>query len=418
MLIDMIICDLVPMRERASMMGILFLTISVGTTIGPIIGALLTARATWRWIFYINLPIGGVALVLQLLFLQVEWRREGTTMDRLKKVDFPGNALLMTSTFAILWALTYGGAEYLWSDAKVIAPLAIGLVGFIFFFFFEMSALCPYPVVPTQHFMNRTSAAAFFISFMCMLVTFWILYFYPVYFQAVLWTSITRSGVCLLPITIGFPVFAAVGGGVVTAMGRYKPIHLFSGAMFTLGMGLSSILNQNTHIAVFIIIELICSIGMGFTVSSTLQAVQAGLPESEVASSTGTWSFIRSVGTIWGVAIPAAIFNNRFDQLSGQIDGSIRGFFTHGQAYQYASAGFVHSFPVQFAPAITNTYVGALKRVWQIGIVFTIVIFLASFLEKEIELRTELETEFGLKDVNKEKATVEAQELGDGGVEQ
>jgi MFS family permease len=417
MLIDMIICDLVPMRERASLMGLLFLTISIGTTIGPFIGALLTAHATWRWIFYLNLPLGGLALALLVLFLQVEWKSEGTAMERLQKVDFPGNAMLMGSTFAILWALTYGGTKYSWSAASVVIPLVMGMLGFMLFVFFEMSRFCPYPVMPTQHFTNRTSAAAFLISFMCMLVTFWVIYFYPIYFQAVLGVSITRSGVLLLPITIGFPIFAAVGGAVVTATGRYKPIHIFSGAMFTIGMGTSSILNQNTHIGVFAVLELILSIGMGLTVSSTLQAVQAGLPESEVGSSTGTWSFIRSLGTIWGVAIPAAIFNNRFDQLSGQIDPSISQYFKHGLAYQNADAKFRDSFPAQFRPAIIDAYVGALKRVWLIGILFTIVIFLASFLEKEIVLRTELDTEYGLKNGNGEKALEEFQEGGQGSVE-
>jgi MFS family permease len=232
-------------------------------------------------------------------------------------------------------------------------------------------------------------------------------------FPAVLGTSITRSGVLLLPITIGFPVFAAIGGAIVGKTGRYKPVHIFSGATFTIGVGVSAILNQNTHTAVFAVLEVIVSVGMGFTVSSTLQAIQAGLPESEVGSSTGTWSFVRSLGTIWGVAIPAAIFNNRFDQLSGQIDLSIRGEFTHGQAYQNANAGFINSFPVQFRPAIIDAYVGTLRRVWLIAIVFTASIFLAAFFEKEIELRTELDTEYGLKGRKKEKTAEEIQETGE-----
>jgi MFS family permease len=412
MLIDMIICDLVPMRERAALMGILFLAISIGTTIGPFIGALLTDHASWRWIFYINLPLGGAALLLLIFFLQVEWKREGTTMDRFKKVDFPGNALLMVSTFSCLWALTYGGTNYSWSSGHVVAPLVIGLAGFVLFFIFETSRFCPYPVMPTHHFMNWTSAAGFFISFMCMLVTFWVIYFYPIYFQAVMGTSVTRSGILLFPITIGFPFSAAVGGAVVGKTGRYKPIHIFSGATFTIGVGVSAILNQNTHTAVFAVLELIVSVGMGFTVSTTLQAIQAGLPESEVGSSTGTWSFVRSLGTIWGVAIPAAIFNNRFDQLSGLIDSSIRGNFTHGQAYQNANAGFVYSFPIEFRPAIIDAYVGALKRVWLIAIIFTASIFLAAFFEREIELRTELDTDYGLKGGKKEKTTEEKQEPG------
>jgi hypothetical protein len=148
-------------------------------------------------------------------------------MNKVRKIDAIGNGLLMLSTFSILWALTYGGTKHTWSSANVVTPLVLGLFGFIVFFFFEMSSWCPYPVVPTQHFMNRTSVAAFFISFMCMLVTFWVLYFYPVYFQAVLGTSLTRSGVLLLPIMIGFPVFAAVEGAIVTKTGKYKPIHIF-----------------------------------------------------------------------------------------------------------------------------------------------------------------------------------------------
>jgi hypothetical protein len=224
----------------------------------------------------------------------------------------------------------------------------------------------------------------------------------------------TRSGVDLLPITIGFPVFAAIGGAIVTKTGRYKPIHIFSGAIFTIGMGVSSILDENTHTGVWAVVELILSVGMGYTVSSTLQAVQADLPESEVASSTGTWSFIRSLGTVWGVAIPEAIFNNRFDQLSGQIDSSIRGNFTRGEAYGHANVGFRNSFPAQFRPAIINTYVGALKRVWLVGILFTVVIFLTAFLEKEIVLRTELDTDFGLKEANKEKVEGHIHESGNG----
>lgn len=166
-----------------------------------------------------------------------------------------------------------------------------------------------------------------------MLIVFWIIYFYPLYFQAVLGASATRSGVDLLPVVVSFPVFAAVGGALVTKTGRYKPIHLFSLGILTLTVGLNSILDRNSHTAVWAVFGVLAGAGLGSTISTTLQAVQAGLPESETASSVGTWAFIRSLGTIWGVAIPSAIFNNRFDQLNYQIDASVRAAFTHGQAY-------------------------------------------------------------------------------------
>lgn len=430
MLIDMIICDLVPMRERGNFIGLLFLFVSIGATIGPFIGGILTDRVNWRWvrqllatvaftlltlsqIFYINLPFGGVALVLLILFLQVKWKNDLSTKERLKRLDVVGNSILIGATFAILWALTYGGTRYTWTQANAIAPLVIGLLGLVIAGLWEMSPWCEYPVMPPLHFKNATSSAAFFISFMCMLLAFWINFFYPLYFQAVLVASPTRAGVYSLPRAIAFPLFAAVGGWIVTKTGRYKPVHLVSTALMPLVMGLSSILDQNTSKAEWVIWQLFAGVCGGMMISTTLQAVQAALPESEVATSTGTWSFIRSLGTIWGVSIPAAIFNNRFDQLSTQFDPSIRSLFTRGQAYEHATANFIRSFDPATREVVIQAYVEALKRVWQIGIVFGGVTFLSVFFEKEIHLRTELQTEFGLDDSKKDKAVAseEKQEM-------
>jgi hypothetical protein len=202
---------------------------------------------------------------------------------------------------------------------------------------------------------------------------------------------------------IAFPVFAAVGGSVISKTGRYKPLHLFATGLLTLMMGLSSILDSNTHTAVWAVYLVFLGTGLGVLISTTLQTVQAGLPESETASSTGTWSFIRSLGTIWGVAIPGAVFNNRFDQLSYRIDLSVRDSFSHGKAYQHASAGLVNSFPPAIRAEVISVYVDTLKRVWQIGVVFAGVTFLAVFLEKEITLRKELDTDFGLATENKKE---------------
>lgn len=406
MLVDMIICDLVPMRQRGNFIGLLFLFVSVGTTSGPIIGGVLTDRVSWRWVFYINLPLGGVALALLIIFLQVKWKKELSARERLKRIDVVGNVLLLCSTFSILWALTYGGTKYRWSQANIVAPLVLGFVGLAIFIVWETSSWCPYPVMPTHHFKNRTSSAAFVISFMAMLISFWFVYFYPVYFQSVLGDSPTMSGVHLLPFEITFPIFATVGGGIVSKTGRYKPIHFIAAVILTVAIGVSCILNQNTHTAVWAVLQILAGIGLGCLISTTLQAVQAGLPESEVATTTATWSFIRSLGTIWGVSIPAAVFNNRFDQLSGRFDPRIRGDFTRGQAYEHATAEFVNSFDTSTRDVVIQTYTDALKRVWQISIVFGVVTILSVLVEKELKLRTELDTEFGLakrkktKDVN------------------
>ncbi|ETS76487.1 hypothetical protein PFICI_11874 [Pestalotiopsis fici W106-1] len=239
MLIDMIICDLVPMRERGNFIGLLFLFVSLGATIGPFVGGILTDRVTWRWVFYINLPFGALALILLVLFLQVQWKKDLSTWERIKRVDVVGNLILIASTFAILWALTYGGTRYTWQQGNVLAPLVTGLIGLIIAFLWEMSPWCKYPVMPPLHFKNQTSAAAFFISFMSMLLAFWINFFYPIYLQAVLGNSAAIAGVNTLPRAIFFPLFAAVGGVIVTKTGRYKPTHIVATGLMPLVMGLS-----------------------------------------------------------------------------------------------------------------------------------------------------------------------------------
>ena len=138
--------------------------------------------------------------------------------------------------------------------------------------------------------------------------------------------------------------------------------------------------------------------------NTLLPACQAPLPESDQAAITAAWSFIRSFGSIWGVAIPAAVFNNRFSQLVVNIsDPQARSIFGAGDAYQFASSSFLQSFAPDVREQVVRVYSESLKRVWQISIVFAGVAFLLVFLEKQIKLRTELETEFGLEEKKAEQ---------------
>ena len=139
--------------------------------------------------------------------------------------------------------------------------------------------------------------------------------------------------------------------------------------------------------------------GSGLVVTSILPAVQAELPDSDVAASTATWAFVRSFGSIWGVSIPAAIFNNQFDKiLAGVSDPVTRGRLQGGNAYSQASSEFINSFPVGLRSQIIKTYAGALKQVWQVAIAIAALGFILVWFEREIQLRKTLDTEYGMKD--------------------
>lgn len=405
MLVDIIICDLVPLRERGTKVGMLFAIIATVSSVGPLVGGALAQNNAWRWVFYLNLPVGGFAIVLLFLFLRVSYQSQHTFKQQMARVDFIGNGILIASTTLILYVLTYAGSRYSWGNPQMVALLVVGLVSLVGFGFFERTKFARDPVIPPRLFGNRTSVAAYFISFMHSLLSIWATYFFPLYFQSVLGSTPTRSGVQLLPLVFVFPAFAAIAGGFVSKTGRYRPVHAIGLAVLTVSIGCCSLLDQNSHMAVWVILELLVGAGLGSTVSALLPAVQAGLTEADTATSTATWAFIRSLGTIWGVSIPAAVFNNRFDQLSYRVtDASIRAQLTHGQAYEHASKQFLDSVDSVTRDQLVGIYADSLKRSWQVGIIFAGISFLAVFFEKEVKLRTELDTKFGLENQDTKQA--------------
>ncbi|KAJ5110594.1 MFS general substrate transporter [Penicillium argentinense] len=411
-MIDMIVSDLLPLRERGNFMGMIFAIFSIGTSLGPFIGGALVQQSSWRWVFYLNLPIGGTALVCLFFFLHVNYQRE-PWQQKLKRIDYVGNALLMTSIVSILLALTWGGTTYAWSNWRIIICLVLGFVGMIVFHLYEASPWCAEPMMPPHIFGNRTSFAALIVSFLHNMLTFWVVYFIPVYFQSVKLSSSARAGVQFLPSVILAVPTAMVAGIVLTKWGRYQPIHAIGMGLALLGLGLFTLFDANSSAAEWIIYQIITAIGLGLLLTTTLAAVQVDLEEKDVGLATATWAFIRSYGAIWGISIPAAVFNTQFGHLSGRIsDPAVAAKLSGGEAYSHVSATFIKSLTPQVREEVIGVYSDTLKLVWQVSLAFAALGFIMTWFEKQIKLRTELETEYGLKDPKKEKE----KEKGDGGV--
>ncbi|KAI1351953.1 major facilitator superfamily domain-containing protein [Xylaria sp. FL0043] len=398
-IIDIIVSDLVPLRQRGNYMAIILTIYTVGLALGPYIGGAIVASTTWRWVFFINLPIGGAALIMIFLFLHVKHDRSQTAIQKLLRIDYIGNLLIVAATFSILYPLTYGGTVFAWSSARIIAPLIIGFVGFPLFGWYE--TIVKEPVMPLEMFKNRTTVIIFGATFFNSLLLYWVLFFLPVYFQTALLNSATRAGVLLLP-----SILFAIPGSIVAVLalskwGKYKPIHLVGFAISLIGLGTYTLLNENSSLAEIVIFQAISSAGGGLVLNTLLPGVQAQLPESYQAATTAAWAFIRSFGSIWGVAVPSAIFNNRFSQLLAQriTDPQIRAAFDGGnKAYEHAFAEFIQSFPPQSQVQIVRLYSDTLHFMWQISIAFAAVNFLIIIFERRVPLRTQLETEYGMKD--------------------
>lgn len=166
MIIDVIVSDLVPLRQRGNFVAIILAVYGIGTTLGPFIGGVIIENTSWRWVFYINLPVGGVAFILLFLFLRVKWDRSTTAYEKLRRLDYIGNGILIASTVSILIALTWADVFYPWGSWHILVPLLVGAGGLVLFVGYEGLPSVTEPVMPLRIFSNRTAVIVYAVSFL------------------------------------------------------------------------------------------------------------------------------------------------------------------------------------------------------------------------------------------------------------
>ncbi|KAF5253084.1 hypothetical protein FOXYS1_14572, partial [Fusarium oxysporum] len=200
MLTEMVISDLVPLRERSKYIGMTLSLAAFSLISGPIISGALVNNVSWRWIFYINVPIAGVALIGLYLFLHVKWNRNETIMTKLHRIDWVGNIIITGSSISVLLALTWAHVVCPWDSPEVLAPLIIGIIGVVVFFVWE-AKWATEPVVPLRIFKHWSSILLYIETFMCNFCLFLPAYFLPLFFQGVMASSAGRTGVQMIPLT-------------------------------------------------------------------------------------------------------------------------------------------------------------------------------------------------------------------------
>lgn len=399
-LVDLIVCDLVSQRERGNYLGIVLSMAAVGAVLGPVVGGAL-ADANWRWVFYINLPIAGTCLVVMWLFLRVTYVRAPTWKHALLRIDWFGNALFIASILSLLLGLVFGGTVYPWDSYHTLVPLILGIVGWIGFHIYETR--CREPCMPPRLFTTRNSFIGFILAFDAAMLMQWVIYFLPIYFQAMKRRTPLLSGVDLLPYN-GFLIPAAmVAGGIMSKTGSYRPLQAIGFALLALGIGLLTLLKSTSSRALWVIFQMIASIGQGFLATTILPGIQAALPSSDTARATGTYAFLRSFGFIWGVTASAIVFNAQFNLHASLItDSTVRKSLVNGNAYGAAASATMKALTGVVRDQVLEVYRLALKTVWEVAMAFALVGFVACFAMRHIELRTEVETEFGLEEKKKD----------------
>ncbi|KZZ99199.1 Major facilitator superfamily domain, general substrate transporter [Moelleriella libera RCEF 2490] len=402
LLVELIVCDMVPLRERGKYLGIVLSVSALGSILGPVIGGAIV-EWDWRWCFYLSLPACGVVLPVQLFLLRIKhlkvaWREVVT------RVDWTGNVIFIGSVTSLLIGLTFGGAVHPWSSWRVIVPIVVGGLGWAGFHWYEYFIRDREPCVPPNVFSNRTSGAAFYMIFITSTLLQWVCFFWPVYFMAILGESLVQTGVDFLPFTFLLVPGSAVAGILLSKTGRYRRLHFIGFALSTLGPGLNTLLRRDTHAGGWAMLQMVDAVGRAFILPTTLPAILASLPEKDVAAATGVYSFLRSFGFVWGITIPSLIFNHRFDRMSDRIsDTSVRDTLGGGRAYEFATGPYVQNLPPNSKSEVLDVYLEALKAVWFGAMALGATGLIAVAIEKHVPLRTDLETEYGLQEKRQNK---------------
>ncbi|RMZ89612.1 hypothetical protein DV736_g3154, partial [Chaetothyriales sp. CBS 134916] len=252
-LTEILITDLVPLRFRGQWTGVIGAMWSLGSVSGPVVGGAF-ATAGWRWIFWINLPFIGLGYVLIPLFLRLNMV-PSSIISKLKRVDWIGSVIFIGSMVSFLVPVTWGGVMYPWSSWRTLVPLIVGAFGLAGFILYE-KYVAPEPTIPLSIFANRTANTAFFTTVLHGIILWCLLYYQPLYYEAVKGYKPIIAGIALFPATFTVAPMAVVTGISITKLNRYRWSIYAGWAITTLGCGLLILLDVGTTIPQFIFINL------------------------------------------------------------------------------------------------------------------------------------------------------------------
>lgn len=411
---ELILCDIIPLQKRGHYVAIKAAVYAMGTTVGPVLGGVFAER-DWRWCFIINLPICIASLAIMWFWLQVSTGTSApatpylactpppktTLKSHLARIDILGITILTSSVVLLLFALTSAGVSAPWQSPLIISTITSGLVGIVLFAFWQRSSWCLNPIMAPRIFSNRTSIAGFAVTMIHGFLTYGYQFYLPPYFQAVLGASPTDSGVFILPCSLTIVVLAAVGGPLLSRYGQYRLMHLVGFGLMALGFALCIGLDATRIGHGWVAFSFLVGIGSGIIVSTTLPTVLVELTDKENAAATGSWAFLRGLGSLMGVAIPGAAFNAEFSALLGGVhDAGVEKELGNGRAYEHASAAFIKELSLQspeLGRKVTKIFTSGFNEIWGICLGLAVAGMLVTSLERQVKLRKELDSDFGLK---------------------
>ena len=291
-----IVGQLFPPRERGKYMGLLVSMFGLASVLGPAVGGLITDHLSWRWVFYVNLPLGAIACMLVILLLP-----RLPTLTGPREIDYQGALLLLLALLPLFLALTWADTEYLWLSTQIIGLLLFSAVMFLLLFIAERKA--DLPILPLSLFDNSIFAVSALTMFLSSAVMFCGIVYVPLFVQAVLGTSATGSGMVTTPMMLGLTLSAILTGRIISKTGRYKALALISFCVTGASLLLLSRMNARTTLSAVLFYSALFGIGSGIVMPSFNIAVQNAFSIRELALVSSSMQFFRNMGATIGTSV-------------------------------------------------------------------------------------------------------------------
>ncbi|RMB81052.1 MFS transporter [Streptomyces shenzhenensis] len=372
-----IIGDLVPPRERGKYQGMMAGVMALAMIGGPLVGGTITDNWGWRWAFYINLPLGVIALAAVSAVLHLPKKRTET------RIDYLGAALLTVGITAIVLVTTWGGTEYAWTSARIMELCAIGIVSLIAFVIWQTKAA--EPVLPLHIFRSRNFTLMSVIGFITGFVMFGATLFLPLYQQSVQGASATNSGLLLLPMLGAMLVTSMVAGRVTTNTGRYKIFPIAGGVLMVAGLYLLSLMDTGTSRFTSGVYMAILGLGMGCLMQITMLVAQNSVQMKDMGVASSSTTLFRTLGSSFGVAIMGALFNHRVQDVMAERAGSAGRQLTEQSAQLDAAS--LAKLPAAAREAYQHAVSAGTHSAFLLGTAVAVIVLIAAVFVKEVPLK-------------------------------
>jgi EmrB/QacA subfamily drug resistance transporter len=388
-LVQAVIGDIVSPRERGKYQGIFGAVFGLASVAGPLLGGLLVEHATWRWVFYVNLPVGLAALVVIALTLPA---RQSAARP---VIDYLGAGLLATGLTAIVLVTSLGGTTWEWASAQTYLTAALGVSALLAFAVAERRARAP--IIPPELWRERVFTVAGALSMIVGFALFGAVTFLPLYFQTVDAASPTESGLRLAPMMLGVLVTSIASGQAITRIGRYKWFPVAGTACMAVALFMLGSIDLGTGSGTVALYLLLLGLGLGLTMQVLVLAVQNAVHFGVLGAATSGVTMLRGIGGSFGTAVFGAIFTNRLtDSLEGGSLPPALARITSGGGRLTGSQ--VEQLPRAARLAYEQAFVDALAPVFLAAAGVAALGFVVSLALEERPLRADAASHSGLDD--------------------